>query len=59
MLSVKQGDIKYHFLRLCYESNWDWTQVSRVIGEHSNHHAMLGTNNNNPWKIIITANDYS
>ena len=35
MLSVKQGDIKYHFLSLWYESTWDWTQVSRAIGEHS------------------------
>ena len=36
MLSVKQGGIKYHFLSLWYESTWDWTQVSRAIGEHSN-----------------------
>ena len=36
MLSVKQGGIKYHFLSLWYDSTWDWTQVSRVIGEHSN-----------------------
>ena len=35
MLSIKQGDIKYHFLSLCYDSTWDWTQVSRAIGEHS------------------------
>ena len=39
MLSVKQRDIEYHFLNLCYDSTWDWTQVSRAIGEHSNHHA--------------------
>ena len=38
MLSVKQGDIKYHFLSLWYDSTRDWTQVSRPIGEHSNHH---------------------
>ena len=37
MLSVKQGGIKYHFLSLWYDSTWDWTQVSRAIGEHSNH----------------------
>ena len=37
MLSVKQGSIKYHFLRLGYDSTWDWTLVSRAIGEHSNH----------------------
>ena len=34
-LSVKQGGIKYHFLSLWYDSTWDWTQVSRAIGEHS------------------------
>ena len=31
MLSVKQGGIK----SLWYDSTWDWTQVSRAIGEHS------------------------
>ena len=31
----KQGGIKYHFLSLWYDA----TQVSRAIGEHSNHHA--------------------
>ena len=36
MLSVKQGGIKYHFLSLWYDSTWEWTQVSRTIGEHSN-----------------------
>ena len=36
MLSVKQEGIKYHFLSLWYDSTWDWTQVSRAIGEHSN-----------------------
>ena len=40
MLSVKQGSIKYHFLNLWYDSTWDWIQVSRAIGEHSNHYAM-------------------
>ena len=39
MLSIKQGSIKYHFLSLWYDSTWDWAQVSRAIGEHSNHHA--------------------
>ena len=34
MPSVKQGGIKYHFLSLWYDSTWDWTQVSRSIGEH-------------------------
>ena len=37
MLSVKQGGIKYHFLSLWYDAAWDWTQVSRAIGEHSTH----------------------
>ena len=36
ILSVKQGSIKYHFLSLWYDATWDWTQVSRAIGEHSN-----------------------
>ena len=36
MLSVKQGGIKYHFLSLWYDATWDWTQVSRAIGEHVN-----------------------
>ena len=39
MLSVKQRGIKYHFLSLWYDSNWHGTQLSRAIGEHSNHHA--------------------
>ena len=34
-----QGRIKYHFLSLWYDSNWDWTLVSRTIGEHSTHKA--------------------
>ena len=33
MLSVKQGGIKHHFLSLWYDSTWDWTQVSRAIGQ--------------------------
>ena len=33
MLSVKQGSIKYHFLSLCYDSTWDWTQVSQAIDD--------------------------
>ena len=34
MLSVKQGGIKYQFLSLSYDLTWDWTLVSRSIGEH-------------------------
>ena len=41
MLSVKQDSIKYHFLSLWYDSTWDWTQISRAIGEHSNHYAIV------------------
>ena len=32
MLSVKQSGVKYHFLSLSYDSTWDWTLVSRAIG---------------------------
>ena len=39
MLSVKQGGMKYDFLSLWYDSTWDWTPVSRTIGEHSTHKA--------------------
>ena len=39
LLSVKQGDIKYNFLSLWYDSTWNWTQDSQAIDEHSNHHA--------------------
>ena len=27
--------MKYHFLNLWYDSTWNWTTVSRAIGEHS------------------------
>ena len=33
VLGAKQGGIKYHFLSLWYDSTWDWTPVSRIIGE--------------------------
>ena len=35
----KQGGIKYHFLSLLYDSNWNWTYVSTAISEHSNYYA--------------------
>ena len=38
MMGVKQDNINYHFLSLWYDSTWDWTQISRTIGEHSNHY---------------------
>ena len=31
VVSAKQGGIKYYW----YDSTWDWTLVSRTIGEHS------------------------
>ena len=39
MLNVKQGGIKNHFLIFWYDSAWDWTPVSRTIGEDSTHEA--------------------
>ena len=51
MLSVKQGSIKYHFLSLWYDATWDWTQVSLVIGEYSNHYA-------NVWYYLIILGSY-
>ena len=45
MLSVKQGNIKYHFLSLWYDSTCDWTPVSRAIGEHSSHLTNFIVNN--------------
>ena len=35
VLSVKQGGIKYHFLRLWYDSTRDRIPVTCVIGEYS------------------------
>ena len=35
VLSFKQGGIQYYFYSLWYDATWDWTQVSRSIGEHS------------------------
>ena len=37
ILSVKPGGIKYQFLSLSYDSTWNWTPVSRAIGEYSTH----------------------
>ena len=55
MLSDKQVGIKYHFLSLCYDSTWDWTPVSRTIGEHSIHLAKrkrLRSQNERETKMI-------
>ena len=43
MLSVQQDSIKYHFLSLWYDLTWDWAQISRAIGKHSNHYANVRT----------------
>ena len=52
MLSVKQGGIKYHFLNLWYDSTWDWTQVSRVNGEHSHIYIYIYIYIFNSWNIV-------
>ena len=39
ILSVKQVDIRYHFLRFWYDSTWDWKLVFLTIKEHSNYYA--------------------
>ena len=49
MLSVKQGGIEYHFKSLWYDSTWDWTQVSRAIGEHSNRWANVPVDDQYKW----------
>ena len=38
-MSAKQGGIKYRFKSLLYDQSWDWTSVSRTIGEHSTYKA--------------------
>ena len=40
MHSLKQGGIKYHFFTIWYDSTWDWTPVSRTIGEHTHTHTL-------------------
>ena len=37
ILNVNQRGIKNYFLSLRYDSTWDWTKLSRNIGEHSTH----------------------
>ena len=54
MLSVKQGDIKYHFLSLWYDSAWDWTPVSRIIGEHSTHSESSHSENVPDFDIVVS-----
>ena len=55
MLSAKLGGIKYHFLSLSYDSTWDWTQVSRTIGVHSNHYANGPVDTYHADKFLTTA----
>ena len=43
MLSVKQGSIKYHYKSIWDDSTWDWTPVSRAIGEHPTHYELNNT----------------
>ena len=52
MLSIKQGGIKYDFLSLWYDPMWDWTPVSRTIGEHS-YNSMALQNNIYPLKFTL------
>ena len=35
MQSVKEGDTKYYFLSLYYDSTSDWTLDFRTFGKHS------------------------
>ena len=49
MLSVKQGGIMYYFLSFSCDSTWDWTPISRSIGEHSTHNA----NNSSQIKLYF------
>ena len=51
MLSIKQSNIKYHFLNLWYNLTWDWTQVSQDIGKHSNHYANVQYNSKYKKKL--------
>ena len=53
MMSVKQGSIKYHFFSLWYDSTWDWTQVSRAIGKHSNHYERSNAPSLHPGVVAI------
>ena len=55
MLSVKQDSIKSHFLSLWYDLTWDWAQISRAIGEHSNHYANVAEN---ITKLSVSSDDY-
>ena len=41
MLNINKWGIKYDILSLWYYSAGDWTPVSQIIGEHSNHYANI------------------
>ena len=59
LLSVKQGGIKYHFKSLWYNTTWDWTQVSRTIGEHAAHKANEPVEGEQIWSIFIWETTWS
>ena len=52
MLSVKQGDIRCHFLSLWYDSIWDWTLVPRAVAEHSIHSANEPVGGGGRWEEL-------
>ena len=54
--SVKQGSIKYNFLRLWYDSIWDWKQVSRAIGEHS---TLFNIGTEYTWILMFQVEHYT
>ena len=54
LFSVKQGGIKYYFKVFWYDANWDWTQVSRTIGEHSFHSANVSNNFCENVKLLVS-----
>ena len=54
MLIVKQGGIKCLFLSFSYDSTWDWNQVSRAIGKHSNIYMSVYVYNLSPNVAFMT-----
>ena len=63
LLSVKQGGIKYYFSSLWYDATWDWTHVSRTIGERSTHWANVTNGPEDlgsiPGRVIPKTQKYS
>ena len=54
MLNVKQGNIKYNFCSLWYDSTRDWTPISQAIGKHANHYVNGLAEIYSAWKNINT-----